>query len=162
MNLERYITTWIASLIGIGGLGWLHQHLLAPNDMVMIIGSFGATAVLVYGAYDSPLAQPRNVIGGHFLSAFVGVACAQALPWPFWFQAGVAVATAIVLMMGTKTTHPPGGATALIAVIGSEKIKVLGFGYAFVPVLSGAIIMVLVALAAAKLSPERRYPKWWW
>ena len=90
--------------------------------ITMIIGSFGASAVLIYGAIKSPLAQPRNLIGGHILSAVVGVASYQLFHAHLWFASAVAVATAIAVMHATKTLHPPGGATALIAVIGGEKI----------------------------------------
>nr|MDJ0855127.1 HPP family protein [Desulfobacterales bacterium] len=78
-----------------------------------------------------------------------------------WLAAPVAVATAIALMHATKTLHPPGGATALIAVIGSPKIHALGYLYAFVPVGAGAVIMLLVALLINNIPPHRRYPEFW-
>ena len=52
------------------------------------------------------------------------------------------MATAIAVMHVTKTTHPPGGATALIAVIGSERVHQLGFLYVLSPVALGALIML--------------------
>lgn len=82
-------------------------------------------AVLIFHAVKAPLAQPRNVLGGMTLSAFVGVvvrkviaeaACDNACDW---FAAGLAVALSIVVMVVTRTVHPPGGATALIAVLGT-------------------------------------------
>jgi CBS-domain-containing membrane protein len=88
----------------------------------MIIGSFGASAVLIYGAIRSPLAQPRNLIGGHVISAVIGVTAYKLLPAHLWLASPIAVATSIAVMHATKTLHPPGGATALIAVIGSQKI----------------------------------------
>ena len=106
---------------------------LEGTDLVMIIGSFGASAVLVYGAVRSPLAQPRNLMGGHMISAVIGVASYQFLHAHLWLAAAVAVATAIAVMHGTKTLHPPGGATSLIAVIGSDKIHTLGYLYVWVP-----------------------------
>jgi CBS-domain-containing membrane protein len=75
--------------------------------------------------------------------------------------AAVAVATAIALMHATKTLHPPGGATALIAVIGSEKIHALGFLYAIIPAGTGAVIMLVVALLVNNLPKTRRYPEFW-
>ncbi len=103
------------------------------GDLVFLIGSFGASAVLIYGAVRSPLAQPRNLVGGHVISAVIGVAAWQMLGSAPWLAAAFAVATAIAAMHATKTLHPPGGATALIAVIGSEKIHSLGFLYVFFP-----------------------------
>ena len=127
----------------------------------MIIGSFGASAVLIYGAIRSPLAQPRNLIGGHIISAVIGVGCYQLVPEPRWLAASLAVATAIAAMHATKTLHPPGGATALIAVIGSQKIHSLGFLYALVPAGFGAVLMLLVALLVNNIPKSRRYPEFW-
>ncbi|CAB1077448.1 hypothetical protein D1AOALGA4SA_5236 [Olavius algarvensis Delta 1 endosymbiont] len=131
------------------------------TDLVMIIGSFGASAVLIYGAIRSPLAQPRNLIGGHVISALVGVTAYKLLAGHIWLASAVAVATAIALMHATKTLHPPGGATALIAVIGSQKIHGLGYGYVFVPALVGPVIMLAVALLVNNIPKNRRYPEFW-
>lgn len=73
----------------------------------------------------------------------------------------MAVATSIALMHATKTLHPPGGATALIAVIGGEKIHALGYLYAIVPVGAGATIMLAIALLINNIPQKRRYPEFW-
>jgi CBS-domain-containing membrane protein len=78
-----------------------------------------------------------------------------------WLAAAIAVATAISLMHATKTLHPPGGATALIAVIGGEKIHNLGFLYPIVPVGLGAAIMLAIALLVNNIPKTRRYPEFW-
>ncbi|WP_363322540.1 HPP family protein [uncultured Desulfovibrio sp.] len=62
----------------------------------------------------------------------------------------------------SKTLHPPGGATALIAVTGGEGIRQLGYLYAFVPCLTGACLMLGIALVVNNLSAARRYPLYWW
>jgi CBS-domain-containing membrane protein len=129
---------------------------------MMIIGSFGASAVLIYGAIRSPLAQPRNLIGGHVLSALVGVAAFQMLGGIPWLASATAVSTAIALMHLTKTLHPPGGATALIAVIGGDAVHQLGYLYVLVPAGLGALILLVVALLVNNLAPNRRYPEFWW
>jgi CBS-domain-containing membrane protein len=64
-------------------------------------------------------------------------------------------------MHATKTLHPPGGATALIAVIGSQKIHDLGYLYAVIPVGTGALLMLVVALLVNNLSANRKYPEFW-
>jgi CBS-domain-containing membrane protein len=129
--------------------------------MTLLIGSFGASAVLVYGAIKSPLAQPRNLIGGHVLSGLAGVACYQLFGNMVWLAAAMAVSLAIVVMLATKTLHPPGGATALIAVIGGTKIHNLGFLYAFIPAGMGAVILLVIALLVNNLSKSRKYPEYW-
>ena len=82
----------MGAFIGIGALSLLNGNLLTPEDNLLLIGSLGASAVLVYGAPRSPLAQPRNLVGGHLLSATVGVLCYLLLsPW-LWLAAPLAVA----------------------------------------------------------------------
>jgi hypothetical protein len=100
-----------------------YSSLHIKGQLTMLIGSFGASAVLIYGEVRSPLAQPRNFIGGHFVSSLVGIIIRLILSYTgkaeFWltpFACALAVASAITFMHLTRTTHPPGGATALIAV----------------------------------------------
>jgi CBS-domain-containing membrane protein len=135
--------------------------IIDKTDLVMIIGSFGASAVLIYGAIRSPLAQPRNLIGGHMISAAIGVTAMKLIPEPLWLASAVAVATSIAIMHATKTLHPPGGATALIAVIGSQKIHNLGYLYVLIPAGVGPFIMLVIALLVNNISKNRRYPEFW-
>jgi CBS-domain-containing membrane protein len=153
--------SWIGAFIGIGAVSYINYNLLNDTDSIMVIGSFGASAVLIYGAIKSPLAQPRNLIGGHIISAIIGVACYKLFSDYMWFASAVAVATAIGTMHATKTLHPPGGATALIAVVGSSEVHNLGFLYVFIPVGAGAIIMLVVALLVNNIPNTRRYPEFW-
>lgn len=156
------VWSWIGSFLGIGAVALVSRVLAPVLDQGLMIGSLGASAVLVFGAPRSPLAQPRNLVGGHVLSALVGVACFQSLgDWP-GLAAAVAVATAIALMHLSKTLHPPGGATALIAVIGSAQIHELGFLYVLAPVGAGALVLLIVGLLVNNLSSDRRYPEVWW
>jgi len=136
---------------------------LAEVDNLYLIGSFGATAVLIYGAPSGDLSQPRNLVGGHMVSALCGVLMQKMLPGNILLAGALAVSLAIVMMHITRTLHPPGGATALIAVIGGPKIHDIGFGYLYSPVLVGALIMLAVALIVNNLSanPHRHYPKYW-
>jgi len=100
-------------------------------------------------------------MGGHVFSALVGVASYQLFHSHIWLASAVAVSTAIAVMHATKTLHPPGGATALIAVIGGEKIHHLGFLYAIFPVGGGALILLLIALLVNNIPKNRRYPEFW-
>jgi CBS-domain-containing membrane protein len=159
--VSELIWSGAGALIGIGLCAYLSSRYFEPRDLSLLIGSFGASAVLVYAAIKSPLAQPRNLVGGHVISGLVGVACYQSFGDMPWFASAMAVALAIVLMLATKTLHPPGGATALIAVIGGSKVHSLGFLYALVPAGAGAVILLLVALLMNNLSKNRRYPEYW-
>jgi CBS domain-containing membrane protein len=158
IDFNEHLWTFFGSFVGIGLIGLLQSLYLPASDNLFLVGSFGATSVLIYGVINSPLAQPRNVIGGHLVCAFVGVTFNYLLPYP-WLAAALAVSVSIVLMQVTKTLHPPGGATALIAIIGSEKIKSLGYLYIVSPILSGIIILMMVALFFNNITSNRSYPK---
>jgi CBS-domain-containing membrane protein len=157
---KEVLWSWLGAAAGIGVCSYLSVEYFEPKASTLIIGSFGASAVLVYAAIKSPLAQPRNLVGGHIISALVGVASYQLLG-AFWPAAALAVSCAVAAMLITKTVHPPGGATALIAVIGGKKIHDLGFLYAIVPAGAGAIILLIIALVMNNLSKDRKYPEYW-
>ncbi|MHB8920981.1 MAG: HPP family protein [Halothiobacillus sp.] len=168
---------------GFGGfLGLLAVGLCALAfsglDRVLIIGSIGASAVLVFGAIRSPLAQPRNLIGGHVLSALVGVSVHLLLVSPMvdlWIAPpqmasliahviapALAVGLAIALMHATRTLHPPGGATALVAVTGSQHVHAMGYWFVLFPGLIAPLILLLIALVFNNFAPKRAYPEYWW
>jgi CBS domain-containing membrane protein len=154
---KEHVLTFIGAFIGIGLIGFLDTKYLNPSDNIFLIGSFGASAVLIYGIVNSPFAQPRNLVGGHVISALIGVTIHKLIPGEIWLSCALSVALSIVLMQVTKTLHPPGGATALLANIGSPRIMALGFMYVLSPVLSGAIILLVVALIFNNIG-HRSYP----
>ena len=157
VDYHEHLWTFIGSFVGVGLIGFLNSYYLNAGDNLFLIGSFGASSVLIYGVINSPLAQPRNLIGGHLISAIVGVTINMLVP-ETWLAAALAVSISIVLMQITKTLHPPGGATALVAIIGSDKIKALGYFYVISPVLSGVIVLFFAALIFNNLTPNRSYP----
>jgi len=158
VDFKDHFWSFLSAFFGIGLIAFLQSQQISEIENVFLIGSFGASSVLIYGAVNSPLAQPRNLIGGHVLSALVGVTVFKFLPEILWLNASIAVASSIVVMQITKTMHPPGGATALIAVLPSEKIQELGYWYALSPVLSGALILLIVALIFNNIPKGRKYP----
>ena len=162
VNNSEILWSWLGAFAGIGLLAWLGQYSFSAYSLHLLIGSFGASAVLLFGAPRSPLAQPRNLLGGHALSAAVGVICWQLLHNQPVLAQALAVASAIALMHLTDTLHPPGGATALIAVTGSPQIQALGYKYAVVPVAAGAAALLVVALLVNNIPRGRRYPRHWW
>ncbi len=104
-----------------------HYQPLHFVDSLFLVGSFGASAVLLYGIPNSPYSQPRNLVGGHIVSAIIGIICALLLNAQSEIAAASAVSLALIFMHLTRTVHPPGGATALIAVIGSDQIHEMGY-----------------------------------
>ncbi|KAJ5384196.1 HPP family protein [Penicillium concentricum] len=131
-----------------------------------IIASYGASAVLIYGAIESPLAQPRALIGGHFLSALVGICITKLFSLMpdeekfnslRWLAASLSSAVAIVVMQITNTTHPPAGATALLPAV-DEAVWALSWYYLPVVLLSSTMLL-LMALIVNNI--QRRYPVFW-
>lgn len=157
-DYQEQFWTFIGSFVGIALIGLLNSNFLAPSDNLFLIGSFGASSVLIYGIINSPLAQPRNLIGGHLICALIGVTVHKLIPRELWLSAAISVSLSIILMQITKTLHPPGGATALIANIGSEKVQNLGYFYVISPVLVGVMILLLVAIVFNNITPSRSYP----
>lgn len=161
--LKKIIWSWLGSFLGIFLISFLN-HSLSVNgvDTGFLIASFGASAVLVYGAPLAEFSQPRNLIGGHIVSALVGVSVFLVLGNNI-FASAFAVSLAIAAMHFSRTLHPPGGATALIAVIGSDQVHSLGYWYVLTPILSGSILLLIVALFVNNMSsnPQRHYPSYW-
>ena len=153
--------SFLGALLGIGSCACLSAAYFEPRDLTLLIGSFGASAVLIYGAVKSPLAQPRNLVGGHIISALIGVTCYKLFGGFPWLAAALAVSLAIAFMHLTRTLHPPGGATALIAVISGKQIHDLGFLFAILPVGIGAMLLLFVAVIVNNLCKDRKYPEYW-
>ncbi len=156
---KDHVWTFIGAFVAIATIGFFQQNHFTEQDDVFLIGSFGASCVLIFGATDSPLAQPRNLVGGHVLASLIGVAIHKLFPNELWLSSGLSVAISIVVMQMTKTMHPPAGATALIANIGSPQIKALGFAYTLTPVLSGVTILLVTALIVNNIPRYRSYPR---
>ena len=150
---------WIGSFLGIIAISYFHMDILDDKDLTLVVGSFGASAVLIYGVPNSPLSQPRNLIGGHLLSAIVGVISYKLFSSNLFLATAIAVSTSILIMQLTLTLHPPGGATSLIAVIGGEQIHKLEFFYILIPVFSGALILFLIAFIVNNIPKNRAYPE---
>ena len=121
------------------------QFALPISDLPIIVAPVGASAVLAFAVPASPLAQPWSVVGGNVISTLVGVAAARYIPDPM-IAAGVAVGGAILAMSLLRCLHPPGGAAALTAVIGSPAIHAAGYAFAFAPVALNSIALVTLAM----------------
>ncbi|WP_425800485.1 HPP family protein [Desulfitobacterium sp. Sab5] len=142
----------LGSLIGISILSLL----LLVYKIPILAAPLGASVVLVFWVSDAPLSQPRNVILGHTISAAIGVMTYQL--WGMsWWSVAIGTSTAILGMVLTKTTHPPGGATALLAILSAAEPS-----YIFTPILAGSLILILIGVLVNNLSPNRNYPRYWY
>ena len=157
------VTNGLAALLGFASVS-LPVYFLDGIDSVYLIASFGASAALLFGAHDAPLAQPRNVIGGQSVSALMGVASMDLCTFydvGIWFSAPLSVATAIVAMQALRCFHPPAAGTALVAVVGSPALHALGYWYVLAPCAIGSTVLVAGAAIVNNLIPGRQYPKYW-
>jgi len=161
VGLAEICWSGLGSLLGILAVAYLNYRFFEGTAMVLLIAFFGASAVLIFGAIKSTLAQPRNLLGGHLLCALIGVSAFKLFAPYLWLAAAVAVSVSIVVMHATKTLHPPGGATAMIAVIGGEKVHNLGYLFVALPVGAGVLLLLFIALLINNLSTRRRYPEFW-
>lgn len=147
----------LGGLVGILGVLQLTHAVLGSVATLLIVPSMGASAVLIFAVPHSPLAQPWAVYGGHLLSALVGVTCQMLIPDPV-VAAGVAVGGAIAAMHLARCIHPPGGATALAAVVGGPAVHALGYRYALSPISINCLIILAVGVVFNYPFPWRRYP----
>ena len=149
--IKQSVLAGIFSIITIGILTILTYK---TSYGVFLIASFGSTMVLLYGYPESPFAQPKNIILGHFLTAFVGVIFLNFIPLPIFINIPLAVGFGVMFMILFKVTHPPAGGNPIIVIIGS-----VSFDYLLTPVLIGSIIVVMFGVIINKFLFKKEYPK---
>ncbi len=163
----QWVLTVLANIAGLCVVGAVYNYAggITQWHPPPMIASLGASAVLYYNAINAPLAQPRNGLIGHTLSAIVGVGISKLFqhdPVFFanysWVVSAVACAGATLIMSMTNTVNPPGGATAILAC---TEAQIIAMGWMFPPIiLLASVLMVGVALVFN--NTFRRYPTFWW
>ena len=148
---KAILLAWLGGFLAIATVAGLTEGITIP----LVLGSFGASCVLVFGYPDSPFSQPRNVMAGHLLSSLSGLVF-LTLFGPHWWSVALAVGTAIAVMMLTRTVHPPAGSNPVIIYLAQP-----GWGFLLNPTLTGALLLVLVALAYNNMTRKESYPKYW-
>jgi CBS domain-containing membrane protein len=160
-HLEKVVSTF-GAILGIIAVYWCARWAF-PNGFMstaghfLMITSIGASAVLLFAVPHGALSQPWSVFGGHIISAFIGVTCHVFFPYEIWTGA-LAVGLAVGAMHYFRCIHPPGGATALAAVIGGSEIYSLGYYFLIMPVLTNVTAILLMATLFNAFFPWRRYP----
>lgn len=150
-NLRQVGIAWLGGCLAIGIIAYLANI----SHTALVLGSFGASCVLVFGFPESPFSQPRNVIAGHFISSLVGLAFLAAFG-TVWWSVALAAGTAIACMLLTRTVHPPAGSNPVIVMLTMPT-----WDFLLTPTLIGAVLLVLVAVIFNNLPKERAYPKYW-
>ena len=157
VSTAEILASTLGGFIGIFLISVISYHFTGASGAALIVPSMGASAVLVFAVPHGKLSQPWSLFGGQLSSAFVGVACYMLVPNLF-VAGGLAVGLAIGTMHVLRCIHPPGGATALVAVVGTSQIHALGFEYVLTPVLLNTLIIFSSAFIFNSFFPWRRYP----
>ena len=150
-SLRLIMIAWLGGVLAIATVAYLADSSHVP----LVLGSFGASCVLVFGFPDSPFSQPRNVIAGHFLATLTGLLF-LTLFGAHWWSMALAVGTTIAVMQLTRTVHPPAGSNPVIVMLTAPTWQFL-----LTPTLLGAIVLVTVAVIFNNFPKERAYPKYW-
>ncbi len=146
----------VGAMAGLAMVTYISLWVLGDAAPYLVI-SMGAAAVLMFTAPQSPLSQPWPVIGGHIIPACIGVACAQWLSDPV-IGAVLALGLSLLFMQWFHCLHPPGGAVAILPVLGGDQIHALGFSFVLMPVALNSVLMVIVVMLVMRCVPGRRYP----
>lgn len=155
-HLEKMLSA-LGGFLGILMIYWASEIVIDANHSPLIIASFGASAVLLFAVPHGALSQPWPLLGGHLISAIIGITCFKFIPHTL-IAAASAVALAIAAMHYLRCIHPPGAATALTAVIGGTSVQSLGYYFLLTPVLLNTVTLLLVAILFNAFFPWRRYP----
>ena len=158
VSVREKLISGVAGLVAIVLVMAVSSVALGPELLPWVVASMGASAVLLFAVPHGPLSQPWNLLGGHLISAAIGVSVAQLVPETI-AAASLAVGLSISVMYLTRCLHPPGGATALFAVVGGDSVHALGYGYLLSPVLLNVVVMLAWALLINNLLGNRRYPE---
>lgn len=148
---KAILLAWLGGVIAISLVAGVTSLVATP----LLLGSFGATCVLVFGYPDVAFSQPRNIVFGHVLSSLIGLTFLTVFG-SHWWSAGLATGTAIAVMMATRTVHPPAGSNPVIVFLSQP-----GWGFLLYPTLAGALIIMIVAALYNNATRPSNYPKYW-
>lgn len=152
-SLTSMIVNAVIAGVVISGLFLLTEKL----EAILVMGTFGASCLIVFSYPDSPFAQPRNVICGHLMGAIIGLICFKLLG-PAWWSAGCAVALTIIAMKSCRTVHPPATSNPLIFFLIKSQPQ---WSFILFPTLTGACAIILIALFVHNLRRNEAWPKYW-
>lgn len=151
LPLSMVLPAFVGASLVVALIAWMAEHF----ETALLLGSFGASAGLVFGYPDVLFSQPRNLVAGHLLSTLVGLAFLHGCG-PHWWSVGLAVGTAVALMMLTSTVHPPAASNPVIVYLMQPD-----WSFALFPTLAGSLILVVTALFYHNLTRKTRWPKFW-
>ncbi len=156
MSEKEFIISVVGAFIGTLIASFFSSTILQAEDLPLILASTGASAILIFSLPFSPVSQPWNLVGGHLVSAFVGVSCYVFVPNEL-FASSLSIPFSMLFMHYLRCMHPPGGATAITAVVGGANVHALGYAFIIIPVFVNAIILLSIAMAIATFREENPF-----
>lgn len=141
----------MGAVFAVSGLAYVAMSM----QSLLLLGSFGASALLLFALPDTPLAQPRSVVGGHVFASLIAMGC-LLLFGPQWWAVGLATGLAVGVMMLTRTVHPPAGSNAIIVFLTKPTL-----GYLMFSTVSGTILLVISAIIYHRTTRRHKYPLYW-
>ncbi|MCX7110447.1 MAG: HPP family protein [Proteobacteria bacterium] len=150
LSLREKIRSALMAFVGVLLTGWVGSQIIDGGGLKTLLASMGASAVILFAMPHSPVAKPWPLIGGHFISATIGVLCAGWITQT-WIATALAVSLSIFAMHLARCLHPPGGATAIIPVLGGESVKALGFEFLLTPLALNVSVLLLMSLLYQRL-----------
>ena len=150
-SVKVIVLAFAGSFLAIAVLALMTRSL----QQSLLLGSFGASAGLIFAFPDVPFSQPRNIVIGHLIITLIGLAFIH-LCGAHWWSVALAVASAVSAMMITRTVHPPAASNPLIVFLAQP-----GWDFVLFPTLAGAVVLVLFALVFHNVTRRVRWPKYW-
>ncbi len=160
---EKYTVTHKEMLIASGsaffGLALLTytSHLfIGGSGLPILVASMGAASVLLFAAPASPMSKPWAFVGGHLISCLIGISCYKYVP-SLTLAVALAVALSMFMMHFLRCLHPPGGATALAAILGGPDVHALGYGFAVTPVAINVFLLLIMSFIINEVVNRRKH-----
>ncbi len=148
---SQILLATVGAIIAVSALSFV----AATTEALLLLGSFGASTLLLFALPEAPLSQPRSVVGGHLIASLIALCCLAAFG-PQWWAVGVATGLGVGLMMVTRTVHPPAGSNAIIVFLARPGWDVLLFSTVF-----GTLVLIVIAIVYHRLTRRHKYPQYW-
>ncbi len=156
MSEKEFVISIVGAFIATLFASFFSSKILEAEDIPLILASTGASAILLFSLPFSPVSQPWNLVGGHLVSAVVGVSCYYLVPHEL-VASSLSIPFSMLFMHHLRCMHPPGGATAITAVIGGANVHALGYAFVIIPVFINSIILLSIAMAIATFRDENPF-----
>lgn len=157
LSTAEKLRSALAVFIGILFTAYISSIFISGIGLPVLVASMGASSILLFAVSSSPLSQPWPLVGGTVIAALIGVSCGKLIS-DLYLAAAISVALSLFMMQIFRCLHPPGGAMALIPLMGDASVHELGYRFVLQPVGLNVLVLLLLGFMINNLLPGRRYP----